>query len=509
MKHLIRWLFPSVPLLIACGASAASQNDAALWRPRFATPAIVAVDSPPNRLFTAEVRASERAKDWSVTISNDLRGWKCSVVSANYRKINRGTEPGWLIEAAVPADASPELFSLVVSCNELRSVQPQAVSIAPSFTNDFYILHIADEQIVNDKHNNPSGQYYTSVGTVDEMLWMQEPVNLINPRFVVITGDQIDYNGALDGWNNWPNWGYKPSQHRKFTQQETLAIQKRLIAMYKASHKGYRVPYVSAPGNHDVPPTNKPLLGTEIKWHPLAVPLYESEFGQRTWSLRMGDFYVLMHDWTEQSLKTWAEADFAAAVKDPTVKYRMVAQHFTTDQAFVPATCDLMLIGHGHTAVTKQSSPYYIYEDGPAFKYGSTGFFNFRRANDGWTCDQTSAPRDVKKDVWRLFHDHGSPKTVRCNQPDPMNVAVESVTITNELPENFYDGRVRFVLPKGSYTIANGTILSEYECGHGSKTAVVVKVNIPAQGNVTVEAHPAKADVKTAALRQRTGASPF
>jgi hypothetical protein len=62
-----------------------------------------------------------------------------------------------------------------------------------------------------------------------------------------------------------------------------------------------------------------------------------------------------------------------------------------------------------------------------------------------------------------------------------------SVTIYNDLPEHFYDGRVRFVLEKAIYrTVVNGTILSEYNCANDSKTAVLVRVDIPAKGAVTV-----------------------
>ena len=68
-----------------------------------------------------------------------------------------------------------------------------------------------------------------------------------------------------------------------------------------------------------------------------------------------------------------------------------------------------------------------------------------------------------------------------------MNITAGSVTIINDLPQNFYDGRVRFLLDKGVYhTIANGTILSEYDCAHGTKTAVLVRVNIPANNSITV-----------------------
>jgi hypothetical protein len=484
-----RFAFVLLLLIGALPAAAATRNDAALWRPRLPTPAIVALDTPANREFTAEVRATPAAGDWKVTIANDLKTWTCPVVSATFATINRGTEPGWQIKARVPADASPELFALTVSCNQSISTQNQSLSVCPAFSTDFYILHISDEQIVNDKHTDPSGQYYRTVGTTEEMVWMQEPINLIHPRFVFVTGDQIDYNGALDGWNNWHNWGYEPGAHKRFTPQETMALEKRLSEMYLDCHRGYRVPYVECPGNHDVTPANKKLFDTKILWHPISVKFYEAYFGQRSWSFRMGDFYVLLHDWSDRGLKAWAAADYAASLADPTIQYRLIGQHFHTDQAFVPNACDLMLIGHGHTTATIQTSPYYIYEDGPGFKYGTTGFFNFKRKADGWTCDQTVSARDTSKDVWPLFTDNGVTKKVRADQPDPMNVTAHSITITNDLPEEFYDGRVRFILDKGAYhSVQNGVILAQYNCLNDAKTAVLVKVDIPASGSVTVAA---------------------
>ena len=78
-----------------------------------------------------------------------------------------------------------------------------------------------------------------------------------------------------------------------------------------------------------------------------------------------------------------------------------------------------------------------------------------------------------------------------------MNIAENSITITNDLPQNFYDGRVRFVLSKGSYSATNGQILAQYDFQHGTKTAVLVKVSIPANGKITVELKPAKGALAT------------
>lgn len=484
-QRLFLWLV--VMGMHTVAALATPTNNSALWRPRFATPAIVALDNETNRQFTAEIRASASATNWSASIANDLKTWPCQVVSAAYGQINRGTEPGWQLKLRVPADASPELFTLRILSSEGISEQAQSVSVSPAFAADFYILHITDEQIVNQIHTDPSGQYFKMVGSWDEMKWMQEPVNLIHPRFVMVTGDQIDFNGALDGWNNWANWGYRPTGKKTFSREETLELENRLSEMYLDCHQGYKVPYVETPGNHDVTPSDKVLAGSSLRWHPISVSVYEKFFGQRSWSFRMGDFYVLMHDWSEQSLKRWAESDYEAAQQDPTITCRIIGQHFNTDQAYNPKVCDLMLIGHYHKTDTVQTSPYFVYIDGPAFRYGMTGFFNFRRTPNGWSCDQTVGPRDTAKDVWPLFTDHGKVKKVRIDQPDSMSLTTNCVTIVNDLPENFYDGRVRFILNKGSYqTVKNGVILSQYDCADGAKTAVLVKVNIPATNSIVV-----------------------
>lgn len=497
--RLLRWflavLFIALLVLEIRPQPPGPRNDAALWRPRFATPAIVALDSPADRRFTAEIRTSPSARGWRASLANDLKTWPCKIVSATYSTINNHSEPGWRVTIAVPPDASPELFTLTVACDKLTAVQPHAVSVIENFETNFYILHITDEQIVNDHHTDPSGQYYRGVGTRDEMMWMQQPVNLINPRFCLITGDQIDFNGALDGWNNWANWGYRPRGKKIFSFEETSNLELRLSAMYMDCHKGYRVPYVETPGNHDVTPPGKLLTGSTIDWHPISVRIYEQEFGQRSYSFRMGDFYVLMHDWSDAALRDWAGEDYQAALEDPTIKYRLIGQHYhakwdgapTGNYPFITTNCDLMLIGHGHRTLTIQTSPYDIYMDRAAFFWGTAGFFNFRRTNDAWVCDQTVAPRDEKKDVWGLFTDNGVTKKVRADQPDSMYITNRFVTITNDLPEEFYDGRVRFVLPEGKYPqVVNGTILSEYNCLHDTRTAVLVKVDIPANGSIKV-----------------------
>jgi hypothetical protein len=63
-----------------------------------------------------------------------------------------------------------------------------------------------------------------------------------------------------------------------------------------------------------------------------------------------------------------------------------------------------------------------------------------------------------------------------------------SAAITNDLATNFHDGRVRFLMQNAAmgYKVTNGQILAQYAYNSGSNMAVLVKVNIPAGGGITV-----------------------
>ena len=53
-----------------------------------------------------------------------------------------------------------------------------------------------------------------------------------------------------------------------------------------------------------------------------------------------------------------------------------------------------------------------------------------------------------------------------------------TVSIVNTLPQDFYHGRVRFLMAHGAYTATNGTIETQYDYNNGASTAVLVKMDI-------------------------------
>ena len=189
-------------LALRCSFAIAEPANGALdiWLPRQHLPAFV----QPGSNFVAEVRgaSSLAASGWSASISNDLRSWTCTVSPPVYGSIHQGTENGWRLTIAVPTDAPPELFGLVVSHSSGGSTnRVRAVRVVQNLAEDFYILQFTDQHVTNDKAvvagGNASATYGN--GSTDAMGWAAPVVNLINPRFALITGDNNQiYNSATD-----------------------------------------------------------------------------------------------------------------------------------------------------------------------------------------------------------------------------------------------------------------------------------------------------------------------
>jgi hypothetical protein len=79
-----------------------------------------------------------------------------------------------------------------------------------------------------------------------------------------------------------------------------------------------------------------------------------------------------------------------------------------------------------------------------------------------------------------MFGDWGTPGKVRSTiaYANDGTRTSNSVTITNDLGQSFYNGRVRFLMPKGKYRATGGEVEAQYDYANGTKTAVLVKINI-------------------------------
>ncbi|MFC7524116.1 metallophosphoesterase family protein [Parapedobacter sp. GCM10030251] len=441
------------------GSHPVAHESFSIWTPRAHNPAFVQAGD--SMLIEIMADSSWRESGWSATVKNDFATWPCQVLSAKWDAIHHQTSKGWVLTIQLPGDVPPELVGLAVShASGKTALAERAVHVVPDLEADFYILHQSDQHLTQDSAGEPGGTAGErwSGGTKEALNWLAPVVNLINPRLVFQTGDNMQLYNRADEW-----CGMEEAKVRVARFMEGLA--------------GFEVPTVLATGNHD--------LGwgdyVDIKaWR----KQYTEQVGQRAFSFRMGSMYVLNTEWTSNEFLDWARADYARSWNDPTVKYRLLVSHFYdglegwTNIATAAYPSDLLLVGHNHRTRVLQTEPFTVLSVGSAQDFQRAAFFNFRRTASGWTSEQPAMHADGIT-VHRMLGDYGKPTvSASYERENDGTASANSVWIANDLPHDFYDGRVRFVMKKGRYQVTGGNVLAQYDTDDGEKTVVLVKVNI-------------------------------
>lgn len=417
----------------------------------------------PGGTFDVEVRALSglSATGWEATLRNDLATWRCDVKQVEQAAVFLGTEQGWVLTIRAPKEISPELMELVLTHESgVSGVSSRSVSIVPDFEQDFYIVHQSDQHLTLRDAVEPGGKASKKWGngSMEALTWGGPILNLINPRFVLQTGDNMQIYNEPDSWCG---------------LEEGIRRMERFIE----GLSNYQVPTVATTGNHDIGYTNYVEID---RWR----NAYRKHMGQRVFSFRMGSFYVLASEWTDTTFTRKLTEDYRKTWKDPTIAFRLVATHFY-DGLQAPTTiatedypCDLTLVGHIHRTRILQEEPYPVLAVGAAQQHQRAAFFDFRRTETGWRRTRPDSHAEGTN-VHQLIGDWGKPTvSIRFEHANDGSTSSNTAVITNKLPYRFYDGRVRFLMEKGDYQVVGGDILAMYDVEGHNQTAVLVKVDL-------------------------------
>jgi predicted phosphodiesterase len=467
-----RYLY--LPVLLLLTSLSASALQFSISAPRQVNPQF----TEPAKAFVVEVKAATNGPvpTWVAKLSNDLRNWDVNVESCKAGRIANGTEDGWKLSVRVSGDVPPELFDLTLGLQGgPTQTVCRAVSVVQDLESDFYLLHITDEH-VREELASQSKEPKNGFRTAELVRWGTPVVNLVNPRFVVNSGDctyQYHSSGARANPAN-------------------------LLERYANAKAGYRVPCITVTGNHDVAKEGEATHdGSTAQW--------EKELGQRTFSVRLGSFYVLGHDFSDKDLRDWAAAEYSSTGMDSSIKGRLIVQHFAAYNtnssgdwfAFRPTASmpvpDLMLIGHVHMTRVEQVEPFPVLMSIAAHRSARAGFVEFKKGPDG----KWSSPSVAKwggPSALALVGDHGAPKvSADFSALNDGSQTANEVKLRNELSASFHDGRIRFLMKRGDYSVSGGKVLAQYSYVGDSgaeQTAVLVRVNLPANGKSTVSIRP-------------------
>jgi hypothetical protein len=408
----------------------------------------------------------ERGRDFEIICGapSGSTGWEtelvCPHTTANLSLLSGQYDNAttrWFLTARVPADMPMGLYDLVVRASGgIEDTTVHAVKVIDQYQGDFYFVHLTDTHIPE-----------RGGGTLHFLEELIEEINIINPEFVLLSGDYVN---------------------RSFEDQ---------IEIGQLYLEKFEVPVYLTSGNHDIGDGMEPwwryfgwpYLNSNDPTHWPGGPVtqdYSFDYGNlhvvtpMTW-VNYNNFQYWIYG--EHSMITsqldWLHQDLSSLSGDP---YIVLFYHYDfgwyeespqMPEFFHGYDVDLALWGHTHHAAQYQEGPTLSLNTDDAMS--STGGFRLLRFEDGRL---VGYPHLWIADDITLSFAHPNDGT------SPTNTA----HIVNTHDEGFEHAMVRFLMPaSGTYQVDGGEILQIISTGEGQIYEVATEVSARSQTAVTIE----------------------
>lgn len=496
----IRMLVPVFCLLLPFVATTATAQTHALGdtltviqRPLPNLPSLVL----PGSDLVVSCVADPGATAWTVALERGSLQIPLTVTGAAYDPLTLW----WTVTATVPEMPVFDLYDLHVTADgglegDLDDVAKQAVKVLSAFRDDFTFVHITDTHLPTYLYYYQSGADTDST-TLVNLREIIADVNLINPEFVLLTGDFI-HEGELEDF-----------------------LDKRYYSRAQRMLYEFDVPVFLTAGNHDIGGWNDtpPPDGTARRdwwrffgWRRLADPPPAVPWYTQNYSFDYGPVHFIgleaydnYDNWlwsiygnesfTSGQL-SWLSQDIAAAAASTNVLFHHY--DFQNQLNLNTLGIDMALWGHIHRDTDDFNAPYDISTDNAGDASRPYRLIRFTGGQldprptltagyDGQTLSASFAPAN-----------------------DGTNDLV-TVEIDNGHNERFENGLVRVLMPAdaAAYLVTGGTLLQVDDTS--SPAVCYVQVDIPARRvlQVTVEVDDTTAaDVPSRTSPRLIGAQP-
>lgn len=434
-------------------------------RPLFNIPSIVT----PGDDLKIQCFAPESTTGWDAQLIFNGHNVDLNISQAAY---DQNLEK-WTLTATIPDVDFYELFDLRVTADGgLLDDVSKCVKVIDSFKDDYYFVHITDAHL-------PTHYFYedqegiTDTSELNDMYEVIKDINLIQPEFVLFTGDIIN-EGELEDFEC----------RRNHTRSIELL-------------KRFQVPVYIVPGNHDLGgwDLTPPPQGTARRewwrffgWRQKEIPPVETAYQSHDYSFNYGNVHFTgleaydnydnyMYDvygstsFTSSQL-AWLTNDLAAAGN----KTKVLFYHydFKNELNLTNLGVDMALWGHIHR------------DD------GSINSYPYNLATDN-ICDGARAYRVIRANNGDL-----QPQNTIYTHSGSENLYIEyhmvndgsldslSATIYNNHNQSFNNGIVRFKMPVSDYgyTVTNGKL--EQVVAEQSYVICYVRATIPSNNQIRV-----------------------
>ncbi|HMA62162.1 MAG TPA: metallophosphoesterase [bacterium] len=437
-----------------------------IQRPLLNIPEIVT----PNQTMDIICLADKNTENWAAQLIYNQITLDLPIISQSYdANLDR-----WFLQAKIPEPDLYELYDLKITADENVDITENAVNIVPQEKDEYYFVHITDPHL-------PTHEFYSSnpeaaledTSEITDLREVIKDVNIINPEFVLLTGDLVN-EGELEDFQN----------GRVYTEAQDLLAE-------------FDVPVYLVAGNHDLGGwvDTPPVQGTARrdwwrffgwKWlqnppdNGLQTQNYSFDFGSTKYiGMEAYDNYdEYMFDVYGQTSFTSAQIDWLTSEIGNSSSYKNIVLFYHSDFSsqidLQNLGADMALSGHIHRNQGDLDRPPY----------------NLTTDN---TCDNDRAYRVIKVKNDRLeplptCYTYQNRENISIKY-EPHNRGTEdsvSVNITNHHNYNFSNAEIKFKMPAkySEYSVSNGVITQIDQSGEFD--ICYVDVNLPANSSTEV-----------------------
>jgi len=435
-----------------------------IQKPLLNIPAIVA----PGGTLEISCDAPPGTTGWAVYLERD--GFQISL-ALDFAVYDPATE-WWVLLATMPEVPAFDMYDLRVTADGgIDDVTWQAVKVQAAFPDDFYFVHITDTHLPTYLYYDQAGAETDSSNTIS-LRHITNDVNIVNPAFVLLTGDFI-HEGELEDF-----------------------LERRYYSRGQRQLREFDVPVFLTAGNHDVGGWNDtpPPDGTARRdwwrffgWKRLDDPPAAAPERTQNYSFDYGpvhftglEAYDNYDNWRSEyygwesftaAQMSWLAADVSAS--DRATKVLFTHHDFDNELNLNALGLDMCLAGHVHSDNEDYSHPYDITTDNAG---GTNRPWRLVRYTNGQLSTQPSLSAGYD----------GETLTVDYQPANDGSHDDVSVVIDNDYNQTFEYGQVKVVMPgSASAFVVTGGVLSRVDSS-GDHAVCYIDVNIPANTVHTV-----------------------
>lgn len=450
-----------------------SAQDLKITYPLFSTPAIVKQGS--NLTITLN-SASALSQPLEATLKN-----KFTVIELGKANVNvLEDKKTYTLAFKIPADTPEELYDLEIL--PLKISQPHSVKVIKEFKNNFSFIQITDVHIgfAGNFYGKPGMPYNNEI-----FKKVIEEVNLLNPEFVVITGDLLmsaeDFGRILMHFKE-PHMATTDEKIKGLFDNEY----NQLISLLNL----FEVPVFIIPGNHD-------LVGI---YDTPALQYWNKYFGPRYFSFNYSDnLFVGVDNSNMMEATTFVypefkndpyfaqidkeQVDFLNKVfaENSSSKLKILFCHVPTNKLennlkkiIKDNKVNMVLSGHYHRDNVLGKETVWV-ETKSVLDFGGYRLINIKDNQViSFNYDDT---KSESLSAYKLL--------IKFLKPNNGTSAENSLTITNNLKQNFYNVLIKFIMPtKYNYVVDKGKIIQTISTNKNK--IIYLSVDIKANSKTTV-----------------------